>query len=168
MNKPKKLTLGNLQADSNRHFKKIEKTIQSASGTDYTVVFKNNIKDTEIAEIMSDITQKVHYCNENKIPYNYLTSFMYGILNCCVELPKTNKTDLLSQIAFEEKLLTELIDMGIYEAIFEEIGEKRINYITDTIFNDANKDLLELLNDKQVANMLLYNDVIGDIDIEEI
>lgn len=160
MSNAKDLSLKNLQADSSKFFKKVEKTITSKSGQQYKVVFKENIKNTEVAELFTEMVKRIDYCNKNNIQFNYLSVFMYGVFNCCLDLPKINRKTIEAVIKAEEMTLNELNNLGLYEALIEEIGEEKINGISDMITSANNKEMLSLLNNEQVKNFLLHDEVV--------
>lgn len=157
LNKAKTLTLGNLQSDGNRFFKTVEKTLSSKSGEQYKIRFKENIKESDIADFFSGLVQKIDYCNKNDVEFNMFNTYMFGILSCCVDIPNIKGKDVVEVINKEEVMLEIMLDLGLYQAILAEIGKERIDMITKTITKAENKEMLDLLSDKQISNLILNN-----------
>ena len=156
-NKAKTLTLGNLQSDSNRFFKTVEKTLTSKSGEQYKVKFKENIKESDIADFFADTVKKIDYCNKNGIEFNILSTYMFGILNCCIDIPKIKGKDIVEIMRKEELVLETMLNLGLYEITLEEIGKEKMDMIEKTIAKMGNKDLLDMLGNEQVKNLLLHD-----------
>jgi len=156
-NQAKTLTLGNLQSDSNKFFKIVEKTLTSKSGEQYKVRIKENIKESDIADFFSNMVRRIDYCNKNDIEFNILSTYMFGVLSCCVDLPKIRSKDVVDIIFKEEQMLQAMLDLGLYQVILEEIGKERIDMIAKTITKAENKELLDVLGNEQVKNLLLHD-----------
>ena len=153
--KAKTLTLGNLKSDSSKFFKINEKTLTSKSGEQYKIRFKENIKESDIADFFTNLIKKVDYCNKQGIEFDILSTYMFGILDCCIEIPKIKGKDQLDIIAKEEALLATMLNLGLYEIILGDIGKEKVDMIMETISKDGNKELVDLLGNEQVKNLLL-------------
>ncbi|MGL6175131.1 MAG: hypothetical protein ACRC1P_11050 [Cellulosilyticaceae bacterium] len=164
-NKNNKITLDSLKQDSGKFFKKKQVTVKSLSGKSYVFELADNIKETDVDEVIKKMSEVIRYCSINGIEAKLLPLQYMALIKLYTNLPFMRDVEIEKMIEDDLELIQEMINMGLYSELINKIGEERCNKFEQMLYSRENA--MKELNDEQVTNWVLSDKIVISGDRNE-
>lgn len=120
----------------------------------FEVVINQKLKDTEIAEIVTELTKRSKLARDNRVEFNVMANIMILLVKKFTDIQfKKSTGNFMKDYEAEIKMLNALINLGILTQVVNEFDQEEINKISQGFIK--HKEELKLIgNDITVEHFL--------------
>lgn len=131
MAKAKKIVSNDIINQAKQAFKPREVVVEAINGKEYKVKIQDNINDTKIAELMTDLLERSEWYKENNLTFNIVQVIYILMLKHFTDIDFRVTENKDEDYANEVNLCNALVDLGLFKAIMEHFTDESSKKIQD-------------------------------------
>ena len=152
----KKLGQSNILSLEAKAFKRKEITVV-ANGQEFKVAIDTKFKDTEIANILTELIKRSEYAKKASLDFDVTAYILILLIKHFTDIDFQETSSMAKTMDIEVRTLNALINLGLLEQILDNFDKSEVEKLSNA-FEKHEAGLKEIANNLMVKEVGIYNE----------